>query len=130
AARGDRRGIGRQARGGAALVRAASQAGVGGRHAAARDEARQAAAARGTARRERGDLDRRRARRTSEPLDARGRCNPSRPLLRAHRGVARTRRQVMSSLRFIEELKWRGLLHQTTASEAEVIEYLATPGRV
>jgi len=31
---------------------------------------------------------------------------------------------------FLQELKWRGLLQQTTASEAEVEQHLATPGRV
>ena len=31
---------------------------------------------------------------------------------------------------FIEELKWRGLLHQTTAGEAATIAHLHTPGRV
>ena len=31
---------------------------------------------------------------------------------------------------FLEELKWRGLLHQTTASEADVERHLATPGRL
>ncbi len=30
----------------------------------------------------------------------------------------------------LDELKWRGLLHQTTASEAEVARHLGTPGRV
>jgi tyrosyl-tRNA synthetase len=31
---------------------------------------------------------------------------------------------------FIEELKWRGLLHQLTATEAATIAHLNTPGRV
>ncbi|MGD8858887.1 MAG: tyrosine--tRNA ligase [Myxococcales bacterium] len=31
---------------------------------------------------------------------------------------------------FLDELKWRGLLHQTTATEQEVGAHLATPGRV
>ena len=31
---------------------------------------------------------------------------------------------------FIEELKWRGLLHQLTATESATIAHLATPGRV
>jgi tyrosyl-tRNA synthetase len=31
---------------------------------------------------------------------------------------------------FLDELKWRGLLHQTTASETELAKHLATPGRV
>src|SRR3569832_314695 len=30
---------------------------------------------------------------------------------------------------FISELKWRGLLHQTSASEAEVAQHLATASR-
>ncbi|HEX2678166.1 MAG TPA: tyrosine--tRNA ligase, partial [Polyangiales bacterium] len=30
---------------------------------------------------------------------------------------------------FISELKWRGLLHQTSASEAEVVQHLATASR-
>jgi tyrosyl-tRNA synthetase len=31
---------------------------------------------------------------------------------------------------FLDELKWRGLLHQTTATEQEVADHLSTPGRV
>jgi tyrosyl-tRNA synthetase len=34
------------------------------------------------------------------------------------------------STEFLSELKWRGLLHQMTASESVVAEHLATPGRV
>lgn len=36
----------------------------------------------------------------------------------------------MTTLPLLEELKWRGLLHQTTATEAEVAQHLATAKRV
>jgi tyrosyl-tRNA synthetase len=36
----------------------------------------------------------------------------------------------MSALPLLPELKWRGLLHQTTATEDVVATHLATPGRV
>jgi tyrosyl-tRNA synthetase len=36
----------------------------------------------------------------------------------------------VSGLSFIEELRWRGLLHQTTATEEVVAEHLRQPGRI
>ncbi|MFI5306460.1 MAG: tyrosine--tRNA ligase [Polyangiales bacterium] len=36
----------------------------------------------------------------------------------------------MTAESFLDELQWRGQLHQTTATKSEVEEHLATPGRV
>ena len=56
---------------------------------------------------------------------------------RAHRRAGRTRGRTARGGRamnqpesFVEELRWRGLLHQTTATEAQIAKHLSRPGRV